>query len=249
MFPGSGFCYKLMYAIGFALMMVYSVKCSGRYRVPKKTAVVLTLLTYVFGVTGALAMGRIYTAISEKVTGEGSSKVAIFGAVIFCPLLLLAVFGLQALFFKKECSFRKQMDLLTPGIFMILTCAKFGCFLEGCCYGVACDFGVYNPQAGMKVFPVQIFETACMIAVLLLARVIEKRKGFVSGMKYPVTAMMYCAIRFGWEYLRYYGDDRMRRLVWGMTFWQACCIAVFLASAGIVAWLAGSERLRKKASA
>ena len=56
-FPGSAVLYKLMYVVGFALMMAYSVKYRERYLVDKVTAVVLTLCTYVFGVAGALAMG------------------------------------------------------------------------------------------------------------------------------------------------------------------------------------------------
>ena len=242
-FPGSEIIYKLMYLIGFVLMMVYSVKYRERYRVGKVAAVVLTLFTYVFGVAGALAMGKIYSAISLKITGEGDSNVAIFGAVIFCPLLLLGLFGLQNLFSGQKNDFRRQMDLLTPGIFMILTCAKFGCLMEGCCYGVAWERGIYNPKAEMKVFPVQLFEVVSMIVVLLLARLFEKSKRFAPGMKYPVTAVLYCAVRFGWEFARYYPDQRLRRLALGMTLWQLCCIGVVLVSVGIVVWLAKLRRM------
>ncbi len=233
-----------MYVVGFVLMMIYSVKFRERYRVGKVAAVVLTLFTYVFGVVGALAMGKIYSAISEKLIGESNSNVAIFGAVIFCPLLLLGLFGLQNLFSGEKNDFRRQMDLLTPGIFMILTCAKFGCLMEGCCYGVAWEHGIFNPKAEMKVFPVQAFEVVSMIAVLLLARQIEKSKRFVPGMKYPVTAILYCAVRFGWEFLRYYPDESLRRLALGMTLWQLCCIAVSVSSAGVIAYLALSKRIR-----
>ena len=102
-----------MYVVGFALMMVYSVRYSGRQRVSKHTAVWFTLLTYVFGVSGALLMGRIYTAVAANVPGESASTVAIFGAVILCPAALLLVFLLQNLFTGKKNDFRRQMDLLT----------------------------------------------------------------------------------------------------------------------------------------
>ena len=235
-----------MYVVGFALMMVYSVKNRERYRVGKAAAVVLTLCTYVFGVVGALAMGKIYSAVSQKITGEGNSSVAIFGAVIFCPLLLLGAFGLQNLITGKKNDFRRQMDLLTPGIFMILTCAKFGCLMDGCCYGVECEHGIYNPLAEMKVFPVQLFEVISMIGVLLLARRIEKSKRFVPGMKYPVTAILYCAVRFGWEFARYYPDERLRRLALGMTPWQLCCVAVSAVCAAVIAYLSLSKRIKLK---
>ena len=235
-----------MYLIGFALMMFYSVKYRERYRVGKVAAVVLTLFTYVFGVAGAFSMGKIYTAVSKAIIGEGNSGVAIFGAVIFCPLLLLGLFLLQNLFSGEKNDFRRQMDLLTPGIFMILTCAKLGCSLDGCCYGVAWEHGIYNPTAEMKVFPVQIFEVVSMIAVLLLARQIEKSKRFVPGMKYPVTAILYCAVRFGWEYARYYPDERLRRLALGMSPWQLCCVAVIAVCVAVICYLKFSKRIKEK---
>ena len=244
-FPGSEILYKLMYVVGFALMMIYSVKYCGRYRVSRSVAVGFTLLIYVFGVGGALAMGSIYSAISEKITGEGNSNVAIFGAVIFCPLLLLLLFLLQNLFTGKRNDFRRQMDLFTPGIFIILTCAKFGCALDGCCYGVAFDHGIYNPKAGMKVFPVQILEVVTMICVLLLARTIEKTKWFVPGMKYPVTAVLYCIARFCWEFARYYPSENLRHLVLGLSFWQLCCVSVAFVSVCVVVYIARSQRIRK----
>ena len=235
-----------MYVVGFALMMVYSVKNRERYRVSKAAAVVLTLCTYVFGVAGALAMGKIYSAVSRKITGEGNSSVAIFGAVIFCPLLLLGLFLLHNLVSGRKNDFRRQMDLLTPGIFMILTCAKFGCLMDGCCYGVEWEHGIYNPLAEMKVFPVQLFEVVSMIGVLLLARRIERSKRFVPGMKYPVTAILYCAVRFGWEFARYYPDEHLRRLALGMTPWQLCCIAVSAVCAAVIAYLSLSKRIEMK---
>ena len=58
----------LVIVIGFALMMVYSVKRRERYHVGKVAAVVLTLFTYVFGVAGALTMGKTYSAVSTKIS-------------------------------------------------------------------------------------------------------------------------------------------------------------------------------------
>ena len=243
-FPGSDIIYKLMYLVGFVLMMIYSVKFRGRYGISKPVAIGFTIATYVFGVSGALVMGKVYSAISVKVIGEGSSNVAIFGAVIFCPLLLLLLFLMQNLFTGKKNDFRRQMDLLTPGIFMILTCAKFGCSLEGCCYGVAFEHGIYNPKAGMKVFPVQILEVVSMICVLLIARALEKTKRFVPGMKYPVTSILYCTVRFCWEFARYYPSDDLKHLFAGMTFWQLCCIFVILVSVCVIVYLARSQRIK-----
>lgn len=225
-----------MYLVGFTLMMILNLVCYPVYRCSKKRAVIYTLMTYVFGVLSAMLMGKIYTMLAQMRHVEDVSKVAIFGAVIFTPLLILLSVAIENLIFKKKqgdkfkpANQKDTMDLLTPGIFIILTCAKFGCFCGGCCYGVACDFGVFNPKAGTKVFPVQIFEVITMCAVLLLSFFLKRHSFYRRGMAYPLTAALYTVGRFGWEYLRYYPEG-MRPFAFGMTVWQITCLFVFAVS-------------------
>ena len=226
MFKGSIFAYYGMYLVGFALMMLVSRRTCGRYRVGKTDAVSGTLITSVAGIAGALLMGKIFTAVSTAVGSPSVSNVAIFGAVIFTPLMLLAVFRLMRL------NPAAMLDLLTPGIFIILACAKFGCALHGCCAGVPWSHGIYNPYVGEKVFPVQIYEVATMAAVILLTQLTVRRARFIRpGMAFPLTAGVYAVTRFLWEFARYYDSDRLRRFSLGMSFWQLACVITLAASA------------------
>lgn len=230
MFEGSNIIYKGMYLVGFALMMLYSIKNCGKYNISKKRAVVMTLFTYVSGVTGALIMGKIFTLISESLGLSQSSSVAIFGAVIFTPLFLILGFIVteKLLVAVKPGSWRDNIDLLTPGIFMILICAKFGCMFAGCCQGFLCDsFGIYNPVLDAKVFPIQPFEVVTMTAVMVICHFLLKKENiFPRGSAYPLTAAIYSVTRFCWEFARYYESDSLRHLFMGLSFWQICCILV-----------------------
>ena len=216
------------------------------YKISRLRTIVFTIITYVFGVTGALIMGKIYTAICVIHNVDDNSRVAIFGAVIFTPLMLTATaavdklisgYRLQIYHNKKhvkhnklpEVSIRNTIDLLTPGIFIILTCAKLGCFFEGCCYGVECSWGVYSDRAGTTVFPVQLFEVGTMLIVLLLSFIIKRTGFYRRGMAYPLTAALYCIARFGWEFMRYY-PAQMQHVLFGLTFWQFLCVIVFVTS-------------------
>ncbi len=240
--------YYAMYVVGFALMMILNVFCYGKYNTTRKRAVIYTLVTYVYGVLGAIAMGILYTNISKAHHVEEESRVAIFGAVVFTPLLLMATVAVEKIIVRRTAqktdnsrgkkktktpppvSMRNTVDLLTPGIFIILTCAKLGCHFSGCCYGVACEWGVHSVKAGEgTVFPVQLFEVGTMCAILLLCYYIKRTEFFRRGMAYPLTAAIYSAARFGWEFKRYYPEE-LRRLVFGLTFWQATCCVVFAAS-------------------
>ena len=237
MFEGSQYAYYGMYIIGFAIMMIVNLKTHERYELKRFVTVVITLITYVAGVTGAMIMGKAYTALIERFDAGGSS-VAIFGAVVFTPIFMTAV----ALLLGQP--WRKVIDMLAPGIFIILACAKFGCFMAGCCPGRECSFGIYNPELELTVFPSQLFESITMAFVVgFCFWYIFKCKKNISGSVYPVTAAVYSVTRFCWEFMRYYKYEEMRHLVLGMTFWQFWCIVVIICS---VLWLIllRSEKLK-----
>lgn len=228
MFEGSKYAYYGMYLVGFALMMVVNLKTYKKYELKKSLTVIITLITYVAGVCGAMIMGSGYTALIEKYDA-GTSTVAIFGAVVFTPIFMT----IAALLLGQN--WRKIMDLLAPGIFIILACAKFGCFMAGCCPGRECSFGVYNPELELTVFPSQLFESITMAFVVgFCFWYALKCKKCISGSVYPVTAAVYSVTRFFWEFMRYYKHEEMRHLVLGVTFWQFWCIVVIILS---VLWI------------
>ena len=224
--------YYLCHLIGLALMCAVTLRRCEKTGVPRRRGIAYVAFTFSGGMVGAMLMGRIYTAAAHAAGETGVSFVAIFGAVMFTPLLLL-----PALYMEKrrdpEVRVGAVMDLITPGSFLVVICGKLGCFLHGCCWGVPCGFGVYNPLAGMRVFPVQLCEALTMPLVLLAVWRIKKSPRYAEGMEYPLTAALYAVLRFGWEYLRAY-PEAMRRLLLGMTLWQFCCVAVFAVSAAAV---------------
>ena len=246
--------YYSSYVIGFAIMMILNIKKHDDYRITKLRAVVYTLVTYVLGVAGAMIMAQIYNYLYSLRDVEGEGRVAIFGAIVFTPLMLIGAVALEKLFRKffkirpKEktewkrgerprnrsdryysYSVRDTLDLLTPGIFIILTCAKFGCFLQGCCYGMLCEHGIYNNTAEHIVFPVQICEALSMTAVLIVVALIINQKVLKPGMAFPLTTALYVIVRFVWEFFRYY-DDKVRHF-WGpLTVTQGFCIVLLIAS-------------------
>lgn len=224
MFEGSKYAYYAMYLVGFAIMMAVNLRIHKRYELTKKTAVIFTLITYAAGVYGAMIMGDWYTAVAAKYDA-GISSVAIFGAVIFTPIFMTAV----SLIAGKP--WRKIMDLLAPGIFIILACAKFGCFMAGCCPGKECSFGVYNPILEMTVFPSQIFEsiTMCFVVAFCFLYAVRYKK-CTSGSVYPVTAAVYSVTRFCWEFMRYYPNEEMKHIMFGLTFWQFWCLVTIAVS-------------------
>lgn len=225
MFKGSEYLYYFMYIVGFAITLIINLRDCSRYRLTKKKAAVYTVCMFLCGIAGAMLMGKIYTAFCAARGFNGVSAVAIFGAVVFAPIFMLIFFILE------KSDYKKNLDMLTLGIYITLTCAKFGCFLDGCCMGIPSDFGVYNPYVKTTVFPVQLFEVASMIIMLILTQLyLKKSEKAPDGFAYPLTTAVYCAMRFCWEFLRYYETDEMRHAVFGLTFWQSWCVVIFIIS-------------------
>ena len=229
MFPGANTVYKLMYVVGFALMMVINLKTNKKYRLTTKNTIIITLVTYVAGVVGAMIMGNTYTALMTAKGFNVNSNVAIFGAVIFTPLFM----AVTSLIIKQD--WRRVIDMLAPGIFVILACAKFGCFLSGCCHGIECSFGVMSPTINTTVFPIQIVEVFFMCFIIAFSFWYAfKSNRYVKGAVYPATTILYCFMRFFAEFLRYYESPEQRDILFNMTFWQLCCVSVSIVC---VIWL------------
>lgn len=224
MFKGSEYFYYLMYAVGFFMTLFINLKTHDRYSLTKKKAVVYTVCMFLCGIVGALLMSDIYNACCKSIGVNENSTVSIFGAVVFAPIFMTVFFLIE----KSDAL--RNLDMLTPGIFITLTCAKFGCFLDGCCMGVPYENGIYNPIVNTRVFPVQICEVLSMIIMLVLTQTyIKKGKNVPAGFDYPLTTAVYCVIRFLWEFMRYY-DESMRHGFFGVTFWQGWCIIMFVLS-------------------
>ncbi len=137
----------------------------------------------------------------------------LYGVIVLMPVsVALATLG-------TRISLMRALDVWTPAMFVVLSIARLGCFLQGCCYGMRSDlFGiafpvgslVYHQQLGagliaegstpLPTIPTQGIESVflAMVAVWSFSRV-DRRS--VSGVFVPAVAM-YSVFRFGIEFVR-----------------------------------------------
>lgn len=211
-------------AIGLVVVIILSFIICKKHGISKLSTLIFILLGYGGGIYCAKLMGGLYTMVS-KMYGGGKSNVAIFGVVVGLPLVLIAA----SLISGKD--WKKVTDLFAPGAFLGLAFSKFGCFFAHCCPGIECSFGTYNPLYEKVMFPSQLCESVTMVFVVAFSFWYSlKYKKRISGAAYPVTAMLYAFTRFCWEFLRFYDLDKMKHLLFGLSFWQLWCVAVFATS-------------------
>lgn len=213
---------------GMIVVIILSFFICKKHGISKISTLLFILLGYSGGIYCAKLMGDLYSKVS-MMFGGGRSNVAIFGVVVGLPFVLIFV----SLITGKK--WRNITDLFAPGAFLGLAFAKFGCFLSGCCPGIECTFGIYNNIYDKVMFPSQICESITMVFVVAFSFWYSlKYKKRIPGSAYPITAMLYAFTRFCWEFMRYYDLDKMKHLLFGLSFWQLWCIAVFVLS---VIWL------------
>lgn len=211
-------------AIGLVVVIILSFIICKKHGISKLSTLIFILLGYGGGIYCAKLMGGLYTMVS-KMYGGGKSNVAIFGVVVGLPIVLIAA----SLISGKD--WKKVTDLFAPGAFLGLAFSKFGCFFAHCCPGIECSFGTYNPLYEKVMFPSQLCESVTMVFVVAFSFWYSlKYKKRISGAAYPITAMLYAFTRFCWEFLRFYDLDKMKHLLFGLSFWQLWCVAVFVAS-------------------
>lgn len=240
----------MMFVLGFIFLIWYNYHFYHIYNTTRKRALWYSL-TFMYGMLGANIMGRIYTAICVAKNISDKSILAIFGAVLFAPLLILLTVLIEKWFLhnvvKKNpaekkpskkptkntkaalVSCRDTLDMLTPGLFITLAFGKIGCMYEGCCFGIECSWGVYSDRINATVFPVQLFEAFISILTLVFCHFLKRTRFYRRGMAYPLTALFYCVSRFCFEFLRHYIPE-LRHLLFGITLWQGLCILVIVSS-------------------
>lgn len=174
-------------------------------------------------------MGDIFTRVLRANGLFGESNMAIYGAVMFTPIILL----IACLIFRQP--WKRIIDMIAPSGIIFTACAKLGCMFIGCCTGIECSFGVYSYRYETRVFPSPVFEFITMLIIIVIGfRYAFKSKKFVSGTVYPVMGILYGGTRFFWEFLRHYDHEIERHIVMGMTLWQFCSVITVTVS---VIWL------------
>ena len=145
--------------------------------------------------------------------------IRFIGVIVFEPLFILLLVYLSG---EK---YRKLMDFAIPGNLAALLIGKLSCHIEGCCYGIPFENGIYNKFADANVFPVQLCESASsLIAIAAVYLLLYKCNKIRKGTLFPVGAIIYCITRFIWEEFRYYDNNWQLDFFFGLNTWQFWCV-------------------------
>ena len=245
----------LIYLPAFILAIVVGLKTRYKYKVSKPRCLVYLVVSLFYAFLMAELSGKVYNAIMRSVKHvETYQNRAIFGAILLTPLCIIATVQLEkaarnlfnrVLISKQSdekladaaagspaytVSVRNIMDMVTPIFLIVLIFVNFRCAWVGCCFGIACSWGIHSSTIDTTVLPVQFFEAGCTFLIIILCYYLKQTSFFRRGMAFPLAVSFYSAARFILEFLRYYSPEE-RNFLLHLTLWQWLCMFVLVSSA------------------
>ncbi|MGB9607567.1 MAG: prolipoprotein diacylglyceryl transferase [bacterium] len=229
-----------MLLVGFLLAYWLALKRAEKYSLPKAYVLDLALYLLLAGVIGGrlvyvLLNGRFYFRNPLQIVAIWNGGLSFYGS-LGAGVLTTLIFCM-----KKNLSFFRVADLLTPSLALGYAFGRIGCFLNGCCYGVPTNLpigvtfpGVFPPTPR---HPVQLYAFAANILFMFILLWFDKRKK-AEGHTFALYTILYAFYRFLAEILRKGATAEI--FFDGITQGQMASIILFLI--GVYLWLRLGKR-------
>ncbi|MHC4598897.1 MAG: prolipoprotein diacylglyceryl transferase [Planctomycetota bacterium] len=247
-----------IYSYGFMMMAAFAAAiyvATVRARatgVDPNIILDLGLWSMISGILGA----RIFYVIQYTEQFKGKAFFEYFkvweGGIVFYGGLIGAFFTCFAYLLHKKVSIRRIMDIVAPSLPLGLAFARFGCFLNGCCFGrqvdesfpLAVRFGeeshalhrhqhfervAATAKESLPIHPTQLYSSLAAIFLFILVSLYFRhtKRRRVPGEVFLLFATLYPIARFILETMR---EDTNPVFGTGLTISQNVSFAIFLVS-------------------
>ena len=195
------YTYSIIVANLFVL--IYFTINMRKYSIPTLT-VVLTVVGAIFlSMIGARLMWvlEVFPDVNIKdVFDLGFGGWRLLGALLFAILAIVIV----AFVYKKNyyVPIQNTLGICLEAAFLALALDKFGCLLEGCCYGIetTLPWGMVFEDDGILRHPTQIYETFALLIIFILIRILRNKLS--TSQRYALAIFLYVVTRMLIEPLR-----------------------------------------------
>jgi len=241
------YSYGFMVMIGFAMAIFISVYRSEQVGIDANVVMDLGLWTMLAGIAGA----RIFHMIQFHENYAEASFFTLFevwkgGLVFYGGMIGSLVAGVVFLRMRK-ISVLRIIDVIAPAVPLGIAFARFGCFLNGCCFGRSCDsnffLAIQDPKTLKKAFihPTQLYSSLDAFVIFVLV-VIYSRLSFrrrAHGELFALFVILYGVGRFMMESFR---NDTGPVFGTGGTIAQVMSVAFVVVALPWFAWLQMEKR-------
>ncbi len=224
------YSYGLLLAIGYTAGTIWILLEARRDGLPVEAVFDMLLLQMVVGVFGSRLLCLLECAPGQ-LTPLGILAFESGGLTFYGAVVSSLVFDLLYLKYMR-LPFWRVMDCVGFGLPLGIAVARVGCFLNGCCHGLRCDWpwGVVFPRVSdLPVHPTQLYESAAGLGIFALLQAFRRRRRN-RGEVFVACLGLYGGFRFFVEFWR--GDNPILALGLTLSQW----VGAGMAAAGVAAW-------------
>lgn len=223
------YSYGVCLALAFAVATFLARQEAVRRSVDPEKILNLALGLVICGVLGArllyiLQNLEFYFHYPIEIIMLYKGGLSFYGGFILATVW--ALFFLQ----RQRLAPLATLDIIAPFLALAQAIGRIGCFLNGCCYGIAATFplAVRFPGELITRHPVQLYSSLLLLIIFVMLRLIQakSRKHAFSGEVFLLYCLFYSALRFFLEYMR---ADNLRILA-NLTLHQLISSGVFITS-------------------
>jgi phosphatidylglycerol---prolipoprotein diacylglyceryl transferase len=226
--------YGVMTALAFVFGLWTATLRARRVKIPGDVIADLTLWVMLGVILGARTV-YVVTYWKDEFAGQPLPEIfAIWhgGLVYYGGLIGATIAGAVYLHWKK-LPLWKVADVMAPSIALGSVFGRIGCFLNGCCYGRACNlpwavsFPEDNPlhPPTTPVHPTEIYDAVLNLGLYFFLAWLFRRKKF-DGQIFATYLICYAITRSFVEYFR--GDYNDAHHHFGLTPGQVVSVPIFI---------------------
>ncbi|WZO97014.1 prolipoprotein diacylglyceryl transferase [Isosphaeraceae bacterium EP7] len=241
--------YGLMLFLAFLGSMRIAAWRAKRENLDVDVVYDLALWLFIGGLAGARAF-YVWQYWGTRIRSPLEIFMIWQGGIVFYGSIMGGAAAFFLYWFLRRFPLRPMLDVVAPALAIGIALGRMGCFLNGCCYGDACDLpigvtfpagtgpwesqvarGLLSPTAlrSLPVHPTQIYAAVDGLFLLLILNAyfpLRRRDGEVMG----VLMILYPISRFLVEHLR--NDEGV--FFMGMTISQL--VSVGLLAGAVLYW-------------
>jgi phosphatidylglycerol---prolipoprotein diacylglyceryl transferase len=203
--------YGLMLAIAFLVGIYIAMRYARREGLKPEIIIDLSLYVIVAAIVGA----RSFYVLGQWSQYRDHLLDIIMiqkGGLVFLGGLIFAIATVAWYAKRRGIPVLKLFDVLTPASAFGYAIGRFGCFLNGCCFGLPTDgpFGIVFPPGALANFyfhdqhihPTQLYSMGSMLAAFVILLIIYNYKRY-NGQIFYWGLVFYSIYRFVVEFFRF----------------------------------------------
>jgi len=240
--------FGLFVALGFITGIWTAGRRAARDGIPAEKVADAGVWLIFGGILGARALYVISYWNEQFATAPWTEIFMIqHGGLVFYGGFIGGVMSCTLFLWKEKLPIWKFADALAPSIALGSMLGRFGCLMNGCCYGRPTDlpwaihFPVGHETLGVGVHPTEIYDALLNLILFVLLAWLHRRKKF-NGQVFAAYLIGYAVARSSVELFR--GDYPVR--YWGGLATPAHLISIGILLAGLFLYFWLSRRMLLK---